>query len=74
MYYTYRQEKGGSNAKHIRSVKSIVAAVEHLGYTMFADKGLTKMEKEKDAKKDAITKSDDKYRKVVRGKVLGVIF
>ena len=36
---------------HLRSFKSIVAAVEHLGSTMFAAEGLIKMEKEKDANK-----------------------
>ena len=31
VYYKYKQEDGETNAKHLRSFKSIVAAIEHLG-------------------------------------------
>ena len=44
MYYSYKQESGESNAKHLRSFKSIVAAIEHLGGAMFSDEVLIKME------------------------------
>ena len=50
MYYSYRQEAGESNAKHLRNFKSIVSAIEHLGGTMFSDEMLVTLEKEKDVK------------------------
>ena len=35
VYHKYKQEDGEANAKHLRNFKSIVAAVEHLGGSMF---------------------------------------
>ena len=40
MYYSYRQEEGERNAKHLRDFKSIVSAIEHLGGSMFSDEAL----------------------------------
>ena len=51
LYYEYKQEVGETNAKHLRNLKIIVSAVEHLGGTMFSDENLIKIEREKD--KDA---------------------
>ena len=49
LYYTYKQAPTGeSNAKHLRNFKSIVAAIEHLGGTMFANDVLIDHENELD--------------------------
>ena len=74
LYYVYRQEEGESNAKHLRNFKSIVAAVEHLGGSMFADDATVNLEREKDLKKGNAKKKDEEYKGIVRGKMLGVAF
>ena len=72
LYYSYKQEDGGSNAKHLRKFKSIVSAVEHLGGLMFADDALINLAKDSDVKKEKITKKDEDYKSIVRDKTLGV--
>ena len=72
MYYSYRQEEGESNAKHLRNFKSIVSAIEHLGGTMFSDEMLITLENEKDVKKGNVTKENEEYKNIVRNKMLGV--
>ena len=74
VYYKYKQEEGETNAKHLGNFKSIVAAVEHLGGSMFPCKGLAKMEREKDARKEVPERSDEEYLKLVRDKMLGIAF
>ena len=74
LYYSYKQEDGESNAKHLRNFKSIVAAVEHLGGSMFADDALVNLEKGKDLKKGITAKRDEEYGEIVRGEMLGVAF
>ena len=74
MYYAYMQENGESNAKHLKNFKSIVAAVEHLGGTMFSDGVLIKTEKEKDKSNSQPIKSDAEYSLIVKEKMLGVAF
>ena len=44
MWYTYKQEIGESNAKHLRNIKSKVLAVENLGGTTFSNETLIKIE------------------------------
>jgi hypothetical protein len=73
-YYKYKQEDRETNAKHLRNFKSIVAAVEHLGGSMFPYEELIEMEREKDIEKGLTGKSDVDYKKVVRDKMLGVAF
>ena len=74
LYYSYKQEDGESNAKHLRNFKSIVLAVEHLGGSMFADDALVNLEKEKDVKEGVAARQEEEYRGIVRGKMLGVAF
>ena len=74
LYHEYRQEKEESNAKQIHNFKSIVAAVEHLGGTIFADDALVKMDQEKDVKKGISSQDNEVNKKVVRIKGLGVDF
>ena len=71
LYYSYKQEDGESNAKHLRNFKSIVSAVEHLGGSMFADDALVNLEKEKDDKKGVTTRHDEEYKEIVRGENAG---
>ena len=74
LYYEYKQEVGETNAKHLRNLKIIVSAVEHIGGTMFSDENLIKIERKKDEDAGKTSQDDDHYKAVVRGKMLRVAF
>ena len=71
LYYAYRQEEGESNAKHLRSFKSIVSTIEHLGGSMFSDEVIIELEREKDRKKGNDENDEEDYKNIVREKCWG---
>ena len=74
VYYAYKQEKGESNAKHPQNFKSIVATIEHLGGEMFTDTTLANLERQKGEKEGESNEDDDYYKKLFKGKMMGVAF
>ena len=74
MYYTYKQESGESNTKHLRDFKSIVSAVKHLGGILLSDEISIKIEKEVVNKSNVVNKTDMEYKIIVKKKMMGVAF
>ena len=73
-YYEYKQEVGETNTKHLRSFKSIVLLVEHLGGTMFSDENLFKIERKKGEDIGKTSQDDNHYKAVGKGKMFVVVF
>ena len=71
-YYTHMQGEEESNDKNLQNLTSIIEAVEHLGVTIFADNALINCEKMEDDNKGDQRKSDNEYKKYVRGKTMGL--
>lgn len=56
-----------SNTNHVKSIKELVAKIEHYGGNVRGDMGLIEHEKEKDGGNS----SDETYKKIFRAKTLG---
>merc|ERR1740124_423967 len=71
IYYTYKQGREESSTKYLGNFKSIIEAVKNLDGTIFADNALINCKMKEDNNKGEQRKSDNEYKKIIRGKMIG---
>ena len=70
MLYTYRQEEHETNAKHVQNLTSIIDAIDHVGGSIFEDKGLIEYESKKDQDNLlSVSRSEEQIKKDVKKKM-----
>ena len=67
-YFSYHQQIEATNTKHVKTIKDLVATIEHYGGSISNDEGLLEYEKRKDGN---VTTSKD-YNAIVKEKVIAV--
>ena len=74
MLYTYRQEEHETNAKHVQNLTSIIDAIDHVGGSIFDDKGLIEHETKKDQDQlSSVRRSEEQIKKDVKEKMMGLM-